>query len=136
MKRTAHYLLAMLLPSLFILSAGCKRDDPDHLKGIGSRIGSKLGGVLNKSNDRLTLQWRGGGEQLPPVDLRVQERLRWDANLQGTSIQVSAEDGLVVLSGRVVSAEQRGYAAQLARTTVGVTDVNLQLDIGPEPEQQ
>ncbi len=136
MKRTAQYLLAMLLPGILVLNAGCKKDDPEHLKSIGSRIGSKVGGVLNKSNDRLTLQWRGGGEQLPPVEVRVQERLRWDSNLQGTDIHVGLQDGLVLLTGHVVSAEQREYAVQLARTTVGVTEVNQKLDIGPEAEPQ
>ena len=49
MKQTAQ--LSVLL-SLLLLTAGCKRDDPDRLKAVGRTIGAKVGAVLNRSNDR------------------------------------------------------------------------------------
>jgi hypothetical protein len=136
MKRTAQCLPAILFCGLIATTGGCKREDPEHLSGIGHRIGAKLGAVLNKSNDRLTLQWRGGGEQLPPVDMRVQERLRWDNVLQGTAIQVTAQDAVVELRGTVATSDQRQYAVELARTTVGVERVVEYLVVGTAAEQQ
>src|SRR5438105_952946 len=128
MKRLAHpsALLALLL-----LTAGCKRDDDKRLKAVGYTIGSKVGAVLNRTNDRLTLRWyEGAGQPLPPVEVRVDERLRWDRDLEGSSIQVTANGTLIELHGSVVSATQRQHAADLAGATVGVERVVTYLVVG------
>jgi hypothetical protein len=128
-RSTAHYVA---MAALLLALTGCKREDPERLSNVGKRISGKVDGVLNRTNDRLTLQWRDGpADPLPPLDYRVRERLRWDRDLEGCIIEVSVRDGtLVELRGSVASSEQRQRAVDLARTTLGVEQVMQYLVVG------
>jgi hypothetical protein len=124
MKRLVHRWTICLAVGLTFVATGCKKEDPEHLSAVGRRIGCKVDGVLNKTNDRLTLQWREGSDApVVPLDVRVRERLQWDRNLDGTAIQVSAQDAVIELHGNVFSIDQKQHAVELARTTVGVEQV-------------
>lgn len=134
MKRLAQHTAAFYLMAVMAFSAGCKKEDPDHLSAVGRTIGSKVGGVMNKTNDRLTLQWSEKCDpQTAPVELRVRERLQWDKDLEGSAIQVSGDGKHILLGGTVVSEEQKARAVSLAGNTTGVESVTQRLDIGSAP---
>lgn len=62
---------------------------------------------------------------------RVKTRLVAAPDLGGIHIQVEAEEGHVILRGRVASSENRSEAEKIALRTKGVTSVDNQLELGP-----
>jgi hypothetical protein len=132
MTRLAQHTMMFALATIVGVAAGCKRDDPEHLKAVGQNVGSKVNGVLNKTNDRL--QWCEGAEpQTAPVDVRVRQRLQWDRGLEGSTILVTSQGTLVELRGNVITSDQRQHAAELARSTTGVQEVREYLVVGTAP---
>ncbi len=63
------------------------------------------------------------------ITTRVKAKLVRDSELSGWSISVHTTDGVVSLSGKVVSAEQVIRAMQLAMATEGVVEVVSSLQI-------
>lgn len=58
---------------------------------------------------------------------KIQTSLRFSRNLDGPNIKVASEDGLVRLSGEVVSNEQKSIASEVARQIVGVRGVDADM---------
>ena len=61
--------------------------------------------------------------------LHVIDRLREERGLRGARIDVEAQAGVVILTGRVRSAQLRGAASAVAWRTPGVRDVCNVLDV-------
>ncbi|HJT19061.1 MAG TPA: BON domain-containing protein [Nitrospira sp.] len=70
------------------------------------------------------------------VSAAVQARLTGDRSSDFTLVQVEAKDGMVTLTGAVSSVRQRARAEQLARQVEGVTEVNNDLHVRPEPTSE
>lgn len=58
---------------------------------------------------------------------KIQTSYRFSRNLDGLNIKVTSQDGLVRLSGEVVSAEQKSIASEVARQIIGVRGVDADL---------
>lgn len=58
---------------------------------------------------------------------KIQTSYRFSRNLDGLNIKVTSQDGLVRLSGEVVSAEQKSIATEVARQILGVRGVDADL---------
>lgn len=58
---------------------------------------------------------------------KIQASYRYSRNLDGLNIKVASEEGLVRLSGEVVSQEQKTIAQDIARQIVGVRGVDADL---------
>lgn len=58
---------------------------------------------------------------------KIQNSLRFSRNLDGLNIKVASEQGLVRLSGEVVSSEQKAIAVEVARQIIGVRGVDADL---------
>lgn len=58
---------------------------------------------------------------------KIQTSYRFSRNLDGLNIKVMSQDGLVRLSGEVVSAEQKSIASEMARQIIGVRGVDADL---------
>ncbi|WP_342650124.1 BON domain-containing protein [Pseudomonas sp. REB1044] len=58
---------------------------------------------------------------------KVQSSLRFSRNLDGPNIKVASQDGMVRLSGEVVSNEQKSIAVQIAGQILGVRGVDADL---------
>jgi osmotically-inducible protein OsmY len=63
------------------------------------------------------------------VSTRVRTVLLNDTQVNGGTINVTASNGVVTLSGRVRSEAERERAVALARQTSGVSDVRSELSI-------
>ncbi|MFJ4345101.1 BON domain-containing protein [Pseudomonas sp. NPDC089401] len=67
----------------------------------------------------------------PPSDSwvvdKIQTSYRFSRNLDGLNIKVASEQGMVRLSGEVVSSEQKTIAVDIARQIVGVRGVDADL---------
>jgi osmotically-inducible protein OsmY len=61
----------------------------------------------------------------------VNERLTDDWRVDASDIEVSVDNGLVTLAGRVGSRAQKRRAEDVAESVSGVTDVSNQLRVGP-----
>ena len=77
-----------------------------------------------------------GGKSIRPaaaddgsVSTRVRTVLLNDPQVNGGTINVTASNGVVTLSGRVRSEAERDRAVALARQTSGVSDVRSELSI-------
>jgi hypothetical protein len=121
------------LAGLALLAAGCEGQDADRLARIGRKVADRVGAPDGAESGRLpdSLQSIRGGFGEFAVDAKVAARLRWDKELEGSSIQVGAVGGgAVKLTGTVPSFEARRHAVHLARTTVGVNNVIDELTEG------
>jgi len=58
---------------------------------------------------------------------KIQTSLRFSRNLDGLNIKVASEQGMVRLSGEVVSSEQKTIAVDIARQIIGVRGVDADL---------
>ena len=58
---------------------------------------------------------------------KIQASYRFSRNLDGLNIKVASDEGLVRLSGEVVSSEQKTIAVEVARQIVGVRGVDADL---------
>ncbi len=117
---------AVLLVALGLLTAGCAKEDQDRLQAVGRRIGEKMKTFQGQSRDKVTLCWPANGilGESAPISARVQARLRWEKELTGANIEVSAEGDTVVLTGTVLTLDQGRRARDLAQTTLGVEKVD------------
>lgn len=58
---------------------------------------------------------------------KIQTSYRFSRNLDGLNIKVISQEGMVRLSGEVVSAEQKSIASEVARQIIGVRGVDADL---------
>jgi len=58
---------------------------------------------------------------------KIQNSFRFSRNLDGLNIKVASDDGMVRLSGEVVSNEQKTIALEIARQIIGVRGVDADL---------
>jgi osmotically-inducible protein OsmY len=129
MDEPRKHRLGWLLAGLLI--AGCGKQDTDKLARVGRTAAAKAEALTGGSNNRLLHGWQAIRADLDEMalDARVSARLRWDKTLEGASIHVTADNGLVELRGTVRDMAQRTRAADLARSTVGAVEVKDELEI-------
>ncbi|BDU72162.1 BON domain-containing protein [Mesoterricola silvestris] len=65
---------------------------------------------------------------------KVKTALRYHRNVDETTVQVTAHEGVVTLSGQTGSAAQKGLAQDLAANVDGVREVKNNLRVGPPPK--
>ncbi|MNH31318.1 periplasmic protein [compost metagenome] len=58
---------------------------------------------------------------------KIHNSYRFSRNLDGLDLKVASEEGLVRLSGEVVSTEQKTIAVEIARQIIGVRGVDADL---------
>jgi osmotically-inducible protein OsmY len=111
--------------------AGCSNEDTEGLARVARLSAAKVeemtGGAPNKvaaSFESMRANWN----ELA-LDARVSLRLRWEKDLQDTTIQVEAKDGTVELKGKVTNVLQRQRAVQVAQSTTGVQEVIDSLEV-------
>ena len=124
MRKAGTLLIALSL-------TGCSSEDADQLAKVArtsrTKIQQMTGGAPDKlagSIDAMRANWNEIA-----LDTRVSLRLRWDKDMEGAAIEVRATNGSVELRGTVTKMTQRQRAVQLARTTVGVTEVVDSMEI-------
>jgi hypothetical protein len=121
-----------LLVGLVLASGGCKRQDAEHLSGIGHHALGQLEGLAGGPRSKLADGWQAvrGGLDRTAVDTRVALRLRWDRIMEGAAVTVSSPaPGVVELRGTLASAAQQRRAVELARLTQGVEKVVDALEV-------
>ena len=111
--------------------AGCSNEDTEGLARVARLSAAKVeemtGGAPNKvaaSFESMRANWN----ELA-LDARVSLRLRWEKDLQSTTIQVEARNGIVEVKGKVADILQRQRAIQVAQSTTGVVEVIDSLEI-------
>lgn len=103
-------------------------------EGLGERIGEKIDRGLNQLGKEVREQWtdiRRSVERMGTQG-RVYSRVHWDKDLESAEIAIDLQSkDTVVLKGSVPNAAAKKKAVQLARDTVGVTQVIDELAIAP-----
>jgi osmotically-inducible protein OsmY len=123
---------------LTLLMCGCCAQDADCLARVGRKTAARFdgltGGARGKLSDGVQAVRAAWGETA--LDSRVMLRLRWDKTLADADIQVSTTGpGVIQLSGAVADAAQKSRAAELARATQGVEEVNDGLEVKEAPDK-
>ena len=114
---------------------------PSDAQDTGQRVGEKLDDVGREIRGGLNRAGQGAKEQFAAaktsvqnmgVESRVYGRLHWDKALNDATIELAvSEAGVVTLNGSVGSALAKTHAVELARETVGVTEVVDKLAVQP-----
>ena len=112
---------------IFVLGAGCNRQDVDGLGRIGRKVLDRTQGAVSPLREKFDHTLKGIGA----VGLkdRVLQRLQWDKGLADANFEIVVADGEVELKGTLKRAEQRRRAVELAETTVGVERVTDHLRV-------
>jgi osmotically-inducible protein OsmY len=131
MGKLAIGLTAGLWTILAMSTSGCSQDDTQRLARIGRKVAARAQAMSASTGDRLHTGWQSFRANLDDsgLDARVATRLRWDKSLADTPIQVEVRGGIVILRGSVAALEQRQRAVALAKSTVGVEDVEDNLEM-------
>lgn len=114
--------------SLAFLS-GCKKSDAEALANIGARIAERTQDMSDQARHKWTI--------LPgrlTLENRVKYRLRWDKALAECTIEVSAQEQKVELTGTVPTADLVRRAVELTETTLGVDGVVNSLRVEGQQE--
>ena len=115
-----------------------------HTQETGKRVGEKLDqvgrdvrGGLNRAGQEAKERFASAktSVQNMGIESRVYGRLHWDKALNDATIELTtSQEGVVTLNGSVATAKAKARAAELARETVGVTEVVDQLAVRPNAE--
>jgi len=117
-----------VIAAFLFLCIGCNQQDVTTLTAIAQKLGERADN-LTPRDPALLRTWdvMSSGAS---VEARVRRRLLYDALLQPVFIEVTgAGEGKVTLRGQVTLAAQKSQAVELARGTVGVTNVVDELEI-------
>ncbi len=100
-------------------------------KREAARLASRTEGVRRVIND-LTIGDETIGQQIDDATLsgRVKARFAADPEIKARNIDVDAEEGVVILTGRVETKVEKEHAESLALATKGVWKVRNLLKIG------
>jgi len=112
---------------LAIPLTGCNRQDKECITRICLKAGARAEGGLAEFRKNFGEGWCAGAG----LDSRVSSRLRWDKELENTTIAVSLCGEMVELSGAVKTAEQKKRAYDLALSTLGVKEVADLMQVAP-----
>jgi osmotically-inducible protein OsmY len=124
----------ILVVSVFTLIVGgslamSKKTDAEVLTKVGRTASEQVSAAMP---DRTAVAGPLAAVQvgdLTAVDEKVRLRLKTDAALESTKLTVTADQGVVKLTGRVDTAAQRERAVQLAQSTLGVTKVEQEIAV-------
>jgi len=110
---------------------------------VGERVGEKVDDAVDSIKRGVSNAGEAIREQYEKAKLsvhnmgvgaRVYGRLHWDKSLTNANINVDLDkNGVAILKGSVASALAKAKAVELARDTVGVTNVVDQLTIAQVP---
>jgi osmotically-inducible protein OsmY len=103
-------------------SAACNRGETDE---AARRAAGEVRDAAAVASDRLGDGW---------IATKVQAQYFADEDVKARYINVSADEGIVTLRGRVDSEAAREQAVQIARNTDGVRQVRDLLLVGPAPD--
>lgn len=121
---------ALLLLCLFV--GGCSTHDGDLLAQVFHRVGQKVETTLGNAPGEMAARFRVPVMPMGPAE-RVQKRVEWDRFLEDVTVQIdSPAEGVVRLRGEVKDAGIKGRIVELAKATVGVTDVRDELRLPAE----
>ncbi|MFO0888532.1 MAG: BON domain-containing protein [Isosphaeraceae bacterium] len=91
---------------------------------------------LKDASDRIRGQFASARDSIHSmgIEARVYGRLHWDKLLTNSVLEVEINNGVATLRGSVASAKAKARAVELAKETVGITEVVDQLAVQPPPK--
>ncbi len=118
METKMRSLVMAALVALF--TAGCL--SPAALTRDARRIGGKIAPAARAfaGDTRRIVRCAGQAADDAALAARVRAALAMRKGLDGSTLHLACEDGVIRLSGKVRSAAQKRLAAEVARNTVGV----------------
>lgn len=132
-------LIASGVVGIVLAAAGCTDRDAQRIGQVSGKAFDRASAFTEHAGQRIGLSLPSGsspsGRAHPdPVELslRVSYRLQWDQVLEGSSIKVHADRGVVSLTGAVTDDVQRRRAMDLAQSTLGVERVQDALEIAAQ----
>ncbi len=126
---------SMLFLAACAAAAGCTQQDTECLARIGSKFLDRSHGAMDKIRAHVEGDLKVGPHTVvaPAKEMglkeKIETRIRWDALLADTKIDVQVSGTEVELKGIVRNDAQRRRAGDLAETTAGVQAVNDALTV-------
>ncbi len=111
--------------------------DPSAGQKVGAKVDSAVQDIksgLRKAGDAAREQFQQAKTSVHnmSVESRVYGRIHWDKALNDANIDLSGgSEGVITLDGTVANAQAKVRAVELARETVGVTQVVNRLAVRP-----
>lgn len=130
--------IQLVLPFLALTAGGCSDTDAEKLRKVGDKTYDRVTQLAQQTIDELgrTLFEKKAVSTEPDIAARVEQRLKWDRDLEGLTVSVSHQAGTITLKGIVKTASQQEKAVVIAEQTVGVTNVTNELTIAKEASEE
>lgn len=114
MKRiSGRIVVPTIAIPLMLLGASCSREDRQEARSDASRVAKNI----------------ESGTSDAVVTTKVKSALLADAQVKGTQVEVTTNNGVVTLSGSVATPEEKQRAEQVARTIDGVRSVRNEVTV-------
>jgi osmotically-inducible protein OsmY len=139
MRKTHGVLTVTLVILVVAIGAGLSRARQD--QGPAEKAGGKLDQAgqsirkgLEEARDTIREQFAKARNSVHSMGIasRVYGRIHWDKALNTSTLDLEVNNGVVTLRGEVPNARAKARAVELARETVGITQVVDELAI-PAP---
>jgi len=133
-NRMIQRWLLMILGGISVtMGTACKRDDAERIGRFGRKLHTHLESVTPEMPAGLNRAWETLTDGRPATTERtVRDRLSGDQGLNRCSIEIAqTSPGIVRLTGTVEQPGQKVRAVELARLTIGVTEVVDELTVKP-----
>jgi hyperosmotically inducible periplasmic protein len=112
-----------------LVGAGCNRTDKSidtqHVRQDAMEAAGDAKVAAAKASDQIADGW---------LATKIQAQFFADEDIRARDISITANDGVVVLKGRVQDDNAHTQAVQTAKNTDGVKQLIDQLVVGPEPQ--
>ena len=138
-------VVRVFYPCVLIALLGCTEQDAGRISKVSGKALQRANRMTGEAGEKMGINFHKTEKQVqqkldaikPDIDgqnlsQRVQTRLKWDDLLEGLTIRVRTDKGVVTLSGVVRNEMQRRRAVALTESTKGVEKVvdALELDTG------
>jgi len=130
-----------IVPAVALLAVAFAYSGQAQEPSAGKKIGQKLDGAVQDIKGGLKKAGTFTRDEFHKarssvhnmgVESRVYGRLHWDKALVDATIDLTGGgDGVITMTGTVANSQAKARAVELARDTVGVTNVIDQLAISP-----
>jgi osmotically-inducible protein OsmY len=116
---------------LFLLAAGCSRQDTERLGRIGTIVAQRVELVVGDAEDDFIQRWKQGRDKRQQMQAarQIVQRLQSDKSLTNCKLEIAIDGEFVELRGQVKTMQQRQHVVEVAESVAGASKLKDRLKV-------